>query len=51
VLLTGLQPNVKEDGQIPVPHDQTALPQPSTQEIVRCKFNITHTSLLFSCAD
>jgi acetyl esterase/lipase len=36
MLLTGLQPNVKEDGQIPVPHDQTALPQPSTQEIVRC---------------
>ena len=35
-LLSGLQTRVAEDGSVPVPHDQTALPQPSTQEIVRC---------------
>ena len=36
VLLSGLQPIVTEDKRNPVSHDQTALPRPSTQEIVRC---------------
>lgn len=36
VLLSGLQPIVTEDGRNSVSCDQTALPQPSTQEIVRC---------------
>lgn len=36
VLLSGLQPIVAEDGRNSVSCDQTALPQPSAQEIVRC---------------
>lgn len=59
VLLSGLQSRVEEDGRIPVPLDQTALPQPSTQEIVHCSplaqmkrgFYTTPTFLVHGTAD
>lgn len=59
VLLSGLQPIVTEDGRNSVSCDQTALPQPSTQEIVRCSplaqvkrgFYTTPTFLVHGTAD
>jgi len=59
VLLSGLQSKVAEGGRIPVPSDQTALPQPSTQEIVHCSplaqmkrgFYTTPTFLVHGMAD
>lgn len=59
VLLTGLQANAKEDEFGLFRRDQTALPQPPTQEIVRCSplaqvkrgFYTTPTFLVHGTAD